>query len=186
MGLENDVGIGSVLVELYCKNGFLETAHQVFEKLEVRSVVTWNALISGYAQLGDCENVFTTFKAMEGEGKQANQVTFQNLLNVCSHAGLVGEVQMCVKCMSTQYGMKLDLEHYTCIIDALCRAGQVNLAITMIKDLPFSPDQVVWHSILGGCSKWGELELGRHAFEYAILLDEKDVGAYISMHNLYA
>lgn len=51
-GFESDVFVGSCLVDLYAKCGNLEDARNVFDKMCHRNVVSWNALISGYAHGG--------------------------------------------------------------------------------------------------------------------------------------
>eukprot|EP00250_Pteridium_aquilinum_P000096 c10113_g2_i1 orf=303-1217(+) len=49
-GLEGEPTIGNTLVDMYAKCGSLIEAQEVFNILPVRSVVTWTALIAGYAQ----------------------------------------------------------------------------------------------------------------------------------------
>ena len=78
------------------------------------------------------------------------------------------------------------IEHYNCMVDILGRAGQLKEAISMMNKMPYQPTIVAWSSVLAACRKWRDVKLGRHAFEYALLLDEKDVGTYVCMHNIYA
>jgi hypothetical protein len=47
-GYETDRFIGSILVDLYAKCGFLEEAQDVFDTLLSRDVVVWTALIAGW------------------------------------------------------------------------------------------------------------------------------------------
>ena len=44
----------------------------------------------------------------------------------------------------------------------------------------------MWTALLGACQKWGNVYLGRIAFDHAIQLDRKHVGTYICMRNIYA
>jgi pentatricopeptide repeat protein len=48
-GFEFDVFVGSSLVDMYAKCGNLEDAHQVFDKMSQRDLVSWNVMISIYA-----------------------------------------------------------------------------------------------------------------------------------------
>ena len=72
------------------------------------------------------------------------------------------------------------------MIDLYSRAGQIDNAMAMTNKMPFSPDLAVWHIILGACQKWGNLEVGTLAFEYAVQLREEDQIAYICLSNIYA
>eukprot|EP00250_Pteridium_aquilinum_P000097 c10113_g3_i1 orf=34-876(+) len=48
--LKSNLFVGNALVDMYAKCGSLIEAQEVFNILPVRSVVTWTALIAGYAQ----------------------------------------------------------------------------------------------------------------------------------------
>ena len=55
----------------------------------------------------------------------------------------------------------------------------------MLRSMPFSPDLVVWTTLLASCRKWGNVEIGRQAFEAALRIDDKHMAAYNAMFNLY-
>lgn len=72
------------------------------------------------------------------------------------------------------------------MVDLLCRAGRLDEAVAMVEKMPIQPTLVVWHIVLSACHKWGSVELGRHAFDRAVCLDEKHGAAYILMSNIYS
>lgn len=185
-GLERDLLVGNTLVDVYAKCGSLADAKDVLEKLPTRDVITWTALATGYGQQGETENMFCIFDRMVGDGVKPNLATFVNVLNACNHAGLVEKGQMYFEAMCNEYGLIPTLDHYTCMIDLLARAGHTGKVLDMIKKMPFHPGIIVWHIVLGACKKWGNVELGRHAFDNALRLDEKDASVYVSMFNIYA
>lgn len=41
--------LGTALVDMYAKCGRLDMAWKVFEKMKLKEVVTWNAMIGGLA-----------------------------------------------------------------------------------------------------------------------------------------
>ncbi|KAM7504897.1 hypothetical protein LguiB_003801 [Lonicera macranthoides] len=43
------------------------------------------------------------------------------------------------------------LKHYTCMVDLLSRAGQLDEAYKVVKKMPLEPDSVIWGALLGGC-----------------------------------
>ena len=71
--------------------------------------------------------------------------------------------------MNNYYGSILTMEHFNCLSDIFGRAGHIQKAIAVTEHMPCHPSIVMWHSVLASCRK---MELGQHAFEYAIQLDE--------------
>src|SRR6202041_1543521 len=110
------------LLNMYAKCGSIDDARSVFDNMESRNVVSWNAMIAGYAQTGNGKDALELFKQMEKE-IQPNSVTLCALLNACSHAGLVDEALHYFNAMKDQYQVSADVSHYTCVVDTLGRAG---------------------------------------------------------------
>ncbi|KAI5071883.1 hypothetical protein GOP47_0014134 [Adiantum capillus-veneris] len=186
-GLEKDPLVGSTLVDMYANCGTMETAQEVFDKLRGQSVISWNVLMAGYGQFGESENLFDTFDKMVGKGVKPNFVTFVNVLNACSHAGLVEKGQSFFEVMSKDFGIVPTVEHQSCMVDLLGRAGQLDNAVGIVKKMQIHPDVlVVWRIILGACQKWGNMELGKEAFLHAVGMDEKGGSAYVCMSNICA
>ena len=72
------------------------------------------------------------------------------------------------------------------MVDILSRAGCIDMAVAMLEKMPFQPGIVLWLTLLGSCRKWSNIEHGKHAFEHAIQLVEKDAAPYVCMFNIYA
>lgn len=185
-GLEKDTVVGSALVDMYAKCGSLAEAQEVFNQLQYQDVVSWTALIAGFSQCGQIQMVCNMFDRMIEGGTKPNFITFVSILTVCNHAGLLEKGEMYLDSMCKYYGIIPVRKHYTCLIDLLGRAGHIDRAIALTKKMPFHPGIVVWHTLQSACQKWGNVELGRLAFEHSIQLDNKDAGSYICMSNIYA
>ena len=182
--LENDVSIGECLVDMYGKCGSPIMAENVFNNLPVQTTSCWNVLISGFAQLGENSEVFCLLQRMRREGVCPDLITFLNILNVCNYSGLIYEAQMWFETINNDYDFVPALEHFTCIVDMLGHAGQVGKAVNMIEKIPFHPNVVIWHTMLGACQKEAHLELGVFAFEQALAVNEMDAAAYVSLSNI--
>ena len=184
-GLEKDVFIGSALIDMYCNCGILSRAQEVFDNHVIRDSVTWNALLAGYAQLGESDKVFSILNGMLEEGQRPSMVTFVSVLNACSHAGLLERGPMFFDAIDNNYDLIPNLKHCTCIVDLLGRAGLIDKAAEFINNMPLHPDIAVWLILLGACRKWNNVDLGRYAFEHAVQLSESDSTAYVCMSNIY-
>lgn len=178
--------VSNALINMYSKCGSMGTAQLLFEALETRDVVAWNVLIAGYARQGESRAVFHLFRRMKQDGIQPEGLTFLCILTVCCHSGLLDCGLRCFETMSRDYGISPTIEHYICIIDLLGRAGQLDRALWVARTMPVTPDNVVWRTLLSACQKWGNVELAREAFEFAIGLDKNDAASYVLMSNIYA
>ena len=66
--LRNNQYLASALVNMYAKCGILWKAHQVHYQLCSQSIVSWNALISGYTQCGKGHGAMACFEHMQKQG----------------------------------------------------------------------------------------------------------------------
>ncbi|KAM7499798.1 hypothetical protein LguiA_024212 [Lonicera macranthoides] len=72
------------------------------------------------------------------------------VLSSCVHAGSVMTGQEFYNLMK-YYKVNPTLKHYTCMVDLLSRAGQLDEAYKVVKKMPLEPDSVIWGALLGGC-----------------------------------
>lgn len=185
-GFEKDSSVTSTLVDMYVKGGLLGEAREVFEELSVKDVISWTALITGYACEGDCEAVFGLFEKMKDEGILSDGVVVLSLLTVCSHAGLVDKGQKYFEVLIKENGILPTHEHYNSLIDLLARAGQLARASSFIGSAPLQPSLMSWIIMLGACRKWGDVDLGVVAFNCASELVGRQAVPYVLMFNLFA
>ena len=168
---KQNLTIGCALINMYSKCGFLEKAQQVFDTLPIHNSFTWNALISGYAQCGEFEDIISYFDMMIQKGHKPDPITFLSILNSCSHAGLIEKGQTYYHVMAQVYGIIPNILHYACFIDVLGRAGQLDKVEAMILRIPFCPNTGLWLSMLGSCKKWCNADLGRYAFKHVVEIE---------------
>ncbi|PNX84162.1 hypothetical protein L195_g040216 [Trifolium pratense] len=158
--LELDVVLGTALVDVYAKCGFLDDAMDIFERMEYKDVKSWTAVISGHGIHGQPVNAIRLFNRMEKEGFRPNEVTFLAILTACSHGGLVIEGMEIFKRMVQEHGFSPRVEHYGCLIDLLGRAGMLREAFELIKSLPIKGDATSWRTLLSACRVHGDVKLG--------------------------
>ncbi|KAI5058733.1 hypothetical protein GOP47_0026903 [Adiantum capillus-veneris] len=184
--LDADVLLGSTLIEMYAKCGLLIRAQQVFDKLPLRDVASWTPLITGYAQIGECKYVFKILEEMISDGIKPDSITFVTVLNACSRACLSHESQSYFEAMTRDYGIPPSLEHHSCMVDLLGRAGQLSKAVDTIKKMQYIPNLPIWLTVLAACQTLGDKNLGKQAFKNALHLDDDDASAYVFMSRLHA
>ncbi len=61
-GCESDIFVGNSLVDMYAKFGSMEHACKVFNKMSSRDVISWNAILAGFAMHGHGNKALEHFK----------------------------------------------------------------------------------------------------------------------------
>ncbi|KAL3497562.1 hypothetical protein ACH5RR_040294 [Cinchona calisaya] len=181
-----DITVGTSLISMYCKCGDLENAWKLFLEMPRKDVVTWNAMISGYAQHGAGEKALDLFAKMRNNGMKPDWITFVGVLSACNHTGLVDLGIHYFEEMQKDYGVKPRPDHYTCMVDLLSRAGKLPEAMDLIKKMSCKPHMAVFGTLLGACRIYKNLEVAEFAATNLLSLDPTNSAAYVQLANIYA
>ncbi|XP_017701144.3 pentatricopeptide repeat-containing protein At3g24000, mitochondrial-like isoform X1 [Phoenix dactylifera] len=177
------------LITMYAKSGLLEDAKKVFKAMDRTNVVSWNAMISGLEQNGECESAIELFRRLAGfEGQvlvRPNRITFLSMLNAISTA-LAFNLGREVHAKMIRSGLEFETSIGNSLITMYGKFGQVVKGRLVFERLS-SRDVVTWNSMLAGyaqndqfksccvlfremqsqaCSGLASIELGKqlHAF----------------------
>ncbi|KAI5078157.1 hypothetical protein GOP47_0007981 [Adiantum capillus-veneris] len=182
---ETDVVIGSTLVDMHVKCGRLYEAHHVLNRLANRNVVSWGALIAGYAQHGSFLMVRYCLQAMKQEGVMPNDTIFLNILTACGHTAHLDDGLEFFKLMNN-YGIMQGPEHYSCMVDLLGRAGALMEASDILNSMPLLLNDVGQTSLLGNSNAHGNVQLGSCCFEQLYLSAPVDGSGSVRFSSIYA
>ncbi|OIT30289.1 PREDICTED: pentatricopeptide repeat-containing protein At2g29760, chloroplastic-like [Nicotiana attenuata] len=176
----------TALIDMYSKCGDVEKALEVFHSVNVRDVFVWSAMIAGLSMHGRGKEAISLFLKMQEHKVKPNSVTLTNVLCACSHSGLVEEGRAIFNEMETVYGIVPGVKHYACLVDILGRAGELEEAVELIRNMPVTPGPSVWGALLAACRLHGNLELAERACNQLVELEPENHGAYILLSNIYA
>ncbi|KAG0502920.1 hypothetical protein HPP92_002992 [Vanilla planifolia] len=180
------IPLGSALSTMYAKCGNLEDCNLVFRRMPYRDVVAWNSIISSYSQNGCGNDALTLFEEMKSEGRQPDHVTFINVLNACSHMGLVDRGWDYFRSMQSLYCLAPRIEHFACMVDMLSRTGKFEEAKNLIESEPIDHGTCLWRILLGACRHKKNFHFGAYAGEKLMELGSNDSSTYILLSNIYA
>ncbi|KAL9456474.1 hypothetical protein AB3S75_005660 [Citrus x aurantiifolia] len=185
-GYVNDIFVGSALIEMYCKCGDICGARRFFDMMHGKNTVTWNEMIHGYAQNGYGDEAVRLYKDMIASGVKPDDITFVAILTACSHSGLVDVGVEIFNSMQLDHGVEPILDHYTCMIDCLGRAGHFHEAEMLIDEMPCKDDPVIWEVLLSSCRLHANVRLAKRAAEELFRLDPKNSAPYSLLANIYS
>lgn len=185
-GFQSNQSVCNALISMYSRCGNIEAALQVFNEMESRNIVSWTAIITGFAKHGFAKTALELFSQMLMAGIKPNEVTYVAVLSACSHVGLADAGWKHFNSMSKEHGISPRMEHYACMVDLLGRSGHLEKAVEFIKSMPFTPGALVWRTLLGACQVHGNVELGEHAAKMILEQEPNDPAAHVLLSNLYA
>ncbi|PHT92101.1 Pentatricopeptide repeat-containing protein, mitochondrial [Capsicum annuum] len=186
MNLEDNVYVGTSMIDMYCKCGRLRMARNAFNRMKEKNVKSWSALIAGYGMHGRAREALEVFYEMVSAGVKPNYITFVSVLAACSHAGLLDEGWYWFKAMEPRFCIQPGVEHYACMVDLLGRAGFLAKAYYLLKEMKVKPDFVIWGSLLAACRMHKNVELGEISASHLFELDPTNCGYYVLLSNIYA
>ncbi|XP_026420339.1 pentatricopeptide repeat-containing protein At2g37320-like [Papaver somniferum] len=113
-----------------------------------------------------------------------DRISFLGILSSCRHGGLVEISRHCFNLMF-ENGVKPDLDHYSCMIDSLGRAGLREEAKVLIEEMPVIPNAVIWGSLLSSCRLHENVAIGIHAAEKRLLCEPNCAATHVQLSKLY-
>ncbi|KAF3435310.1 hypothetical protein FNV43_RR22397 [Rhamnella rubrinervis] len=186
MGLEENVIVGTSIIDMYCKCGRVDMARKAFDCMKEKNVKSWTTMVAGYGMHGLAREALEVFYMMVKAGAKPNYITFVSVLAACSHAGLLDEAWCWFNSMENEFGVEPGVEHYGCMVDLLGRAGYLNKAYDLINKMKVRPDFVIWGSLLGACRIYKNVELGEISASKLFELDPNNCGYYVLLSHIYA
>ncbi|KAA8545383.1 hypothetical protein F0562_020167 [Nyssa sinensis] len=170
------------MVSGYSKIKDLDSARRYFNKMPEKSIVSWNAMLSGFAQNGFAEAAIGLFNEMMNAGLQPNETTWVAVISSCSSRGdpLLAEslVKMLdEKCIHLNYFVK------TALLDMYAKCGSLAMARKIFDELGAYRNSVTWNAMMSACTRIGDLTSARELFDR---MPEKNVVSWNSMIAGYA
>ncbi|KAK9110234.1 hypothetical protein Sjap_018294 [Stephania japonica] len=164
-GVISSISVGNALITLYATWGFVPDSRRVFEAMPRRNVVSWTAIISGYAQQNDYkEESLRTFVAMmREEDLRPNQFTLASIFSSCSKLGSLS-LGLQLIALALKIGLISDIHVQNSIVGFYSECGCVEEAKSVFESIA-NPDLVSWNSLLKGYSQLGQGKESFIAFE---------------------
>lgn len=184
-----DAVVGTALIEMYAKCGFIEKSLEIFNGLKEKDTASWTSIICGLAMNGKTSKALELFAEMVQTGVKPDDITFIGVLSACSHGGLVEEGRKHFRSMTAVYQIEPKLEHYGCLIDLLGRAGQLDEAEELIEKSPNVNNEVIvplYGALLSACRTHGNVEMGERVAKRLVGIESGDSSVHTLLANIYA
>lgn len=162
VGLSGHVKVGNALVDVYGKCGSEEACKKVFDEMDERNEVSWNAVITGFSFRGLSMDALDAFRSMINTGMRPNPVTISSMLPVLGELGLF-KLGMEVHGYSLRMGIESDIFIGNSLIDMYAKSGSSRVASTIFNKMG-DRNIVSWNSMVANFAQ------NRHHFAAVELL----------------
>ncbi|GAB2281505.1 hypothetical protein Dimus_016090, partial [Dionaea muscipula] len=188
-GFYEEEAVATNLIDMYATSGCLKCASDVFWRMRNKTVRTWTSMIMGYASYNHGKKAINLFHQMLELGLEPNAKTFTALLSGCKNSCLLDKGWKYFNMMKKDYCLVPMMEHYSCMVDLLGRAGYLDEAWDLIQTMPslnLKPDGSIWGPLLSSCRTHNELELGKIAAAKLFELEPCNPVNYVMLMDLYS
>ncbi|GAB2211386.1 hypothetical protein Droror1_Dr00024698 [Drosera rotundifolia] len=164
-----DLVVMTCAVNMYAKCRRVEDAYQVFDRMPVRDLVAWNAIISGYAQNGYAKVALELMIRMQEERRRPDWITVVSVLPAC------GDICSTVLGKSVHgYAMRAGFDSFlnvsTALMDMYLKFGAVEIARSIFDGLDGKRTVITWNCMIDGYVQNGDPEEALRLFRR--MLDE--------------
>lgn len=192
--VEIDVYLGNTLIDMYGKRGLIIPAQGVFDRMNEKNSVSWNALMVGYAKTGDLASAKRVFDEMPNK----DVISYTSMISGYSQAGKHSDAVKLFRAMISNrikpdevtissvlsacahLGMldmgkeihefiientvKVDIYVGNSLIDMYYKCGDVKNALRVFQSMP-EKDSVSWTAVIAGLAVNGSVDSAIRTFE---------------------
>ncbi|KAH9756754.1 pentatricopeptide repeat-containing protein [Citrus sinensis] len=151
--IQSNEHIGSTLVWFYCKNGEFPVASKVLQQMPLRDVVSWTAIISGYACLGHESEALDFLKDMLEEGVEPNPFTYSSALKACAKLENVSQGMLIHSSVKKTTSLS-NVYVGSALINMYAKCGYISEASQVFDNMP-ERNLFTWKSMIVGYARNG-------------------------------
>ncbi|KMT06249.1 hypothetical protein BVRB_7g161740 isoform B [Beta vulgaris subsp. vulgaris] len=152
-GLEHEVFVSNALINMYAKFGYLQHAQEVFDKMLVKDIVSWNSIISAYEQNANAILAIRFFKEMQCQGLQPDTLTLVSLAACVAHLGDFKNGRLLHGFIIKKAYMS-NIIMGNAVLDMYAKLGNLDFAQKVFREMP-RKDIISWNTLITGYSQNG-------------------------------
>ncbi|GMH01676.1 hypothetical protein Nepgr_003515 [Nepenthes gracilis] len=171
LGFASDVYVNNSLIHFYATCGLLDSAKRMFDKMPVRSAVSWNSMINAFVQLGEFDLALRLFTQMQTL-YEPDGYALQSVICACAALGALSlgmwvhayVLKLCDVDMSVHVLLSNSL------IDMYSKCGMLEFSKQLFDRLP-RRDVNSWNSIILGFAMHGKAKMALQYFDKMLKID---------------
>ncbi|KAG9451045.1 hypothetical protein H6P81_011010 [Aristolochia fimbriata] len=143
--LEDDF-TGSAILDMYAKLGRSNYAKYVFDGMTAQDVISWSALITGFAQTGLADEAIELFRTMAQSDVLIDDRAFVSVLPAISSVRALRE-GVTIHGKTVRLGLQSNVFLGTCLVDMYAKCGRIDEAMHIFEEIP-GRNTFMWNAII--------------------------------------
>ncbi|KAJ4977574.1 hypothetical protein NE237_008354 [Protea cynaroides] len=183
IGFEGNPFVKRSLLDMFIKCGKMDFARRLFKDIELKDVVMWNIMVSGYATKGDFRQALKCIKDMEIEGVKPNQVTWNSIIAAYSQNGLFEEASDWFFKLQSSDNFTPNVVSWTALISGNVQNGCSSRALQIFKQMVIEgvePNSITIASVVSACTNLSLSQHGKEIHAYCIKTEGLDLDVLVS------
>lgn len=162
-GYQENVFVGSALIDMYCKCNRIKCAEEVFTMMTHKNTVSWTAMLVGYGQNGHSEEAIKIFSKMLKNSIEPDDVTLGSVVSASADlASLEEGAQFHTQALVT--GLISSIAVSNALITLYGRCGMIEDSSKLFKEMKVR-DDISWTALISGYAQFGKANEAIHLFE---------------------
>ncbi|KAL0349176.1 UNVERIFIED_CONTAM: Pentatricopeptide repeat-containing protein, mitochondrial [Sesamum angustifolium] len=168
----SEINVANSFITMYGKFKLVKDCFNVFEELDHREIISWNALISAYSLNGMYQEALQVFLAASKE-LQPNPYTFGSVLHAIASSESISlrQGQRCHGYIR-KLGLSTDPVVSGALLDMYAKRGSICESQKIFNELT-QKSQVAWTAIISAHSRHGDYESVMKYFKEMVMEDVK-------------
>lgn len=163
---EPDIVTYSTLVKGFCNSGNLDRAISILKDMRSEGKFTpdevmYNSLLDGCAKEHRPNDALRLLDEMKESGVAPSNYTLSMLVKLMGRCRRVNQAFTIIEEISREYGLKVNIQVYTCLIQACFNNRQALKAVSLHEQIikeGLCPDEMTYSVLVQGCLKAGLLD----------------------------
>ncbi|KQJ92818.1 putative pentatricopeptide repeat-containing protein At1g68930 [Brachypodium distachyon] len=160
---EDNVFVGSALVDMYSKCRSVRLAEAVFRRMMWKNIISWTAMIVGYGQNGCGEEAVRVFSEMQRDGIKPDDFTLGSVISSCANLASLEEGAQ-FHCLALVSGLRPYVTVSNALVTLYGKCGSIEDAHRLFDEMSFH-DQVSWTALVMGYAQFGKAKETIDLFE---------------------
>uniref|UniRef100_A0A0E0JUG4 DYW domain-containing protein n=1 Tax=Oryza punctata TaxID=4537 RepID=A0A0E0JUG4_ORYPU len=160
---EDNVFVGSALVDMYSKCRSIRLAEAVFRRMTCRNIISWTAMIVGYGQNACSEEAVRAFSEMQRAGIKPDDFTLGSVISSCANLASLEEGAQ-FHCLALLSGLMRYITVSNALVTLYGKCGSIEDAHRLFDEMSFH-DQVSWTALVTGYAQFGKAKETIDLFE---------------------